>query len=138
MIKIENNEQINLETTNSPINTSSSSSASSSSSMNFTGSNSNACMMVDSNNNQTSFTNNNGNQGNYMNTSMLSTTTSHESLCNEHEANFNDYSSKTNLIVNYLPQNMTQDEIKELFSSVGPVDSCKLIKDKLSGKGFQY
>jgi len=138
MIQIENNEQINLETTNSPINTSSSSSASSSSSMNFTSSNSNACMMVDSNNNQTSFTNNNGNQVNYMNTSMLSTTTSHESLCNEHEANFNDYSSKTNLIVNYLPQNMTQDEIKELFSSVGPVDSCKLIKDKLSGQSLGY
>lgn len=29
---------------------------------------------------------------------------------------------------------MTQDEIKSLFASYGPVDSCKLIKDKLSGK----
>ena len=28
---------------------------------------------------------------------------------------------------------MTQDEIKSLFASIGPVDSCKLIKDKLSG-----
>ncbi len=28
---------------------------------------------------------------------------------------------------------MTQDEIKSLFANVGPVDSCKLIKDKLSG-----
>ena len=41
--------------------------------------------------------------------------------------------NKANLIVNYLPQNMTQDEIKSLFSSIGQVDSCKLIKDKLSG-----
>lgn len=56
---------------------------------------------------------------------------------NDEEANLMmaDYhNSKTNLIVNYLPQNMTQDEIKELFSSIGQVESCKLIKDKLTGK----
>jgi len=47
-------------------------------------------------------------------------------------------SSQTNLIVNYLPQNMTQDEIKELFSSIGPVESCKLIKDKLTGQSLGY
>jgi len=46
--------------------------------------------------------------------------------------------SQTNLIVNYLPQNMTQDEIKELFSSIGPVESCKLIKDKLTGQSLGY
>ena len=51
----------------------------------------------------------------------------------QEDPDYNDYSSKTNLIVNYLPQNMTQEEIKALFSSIGPVDSCKLIKDKLSG-----
>jgi len=44
--------------------------------------------------------------------------------------------SKTNLIVNYLPQSMTQDEIRSLFSSIGEVESCKLIRDKLSGKIF--
>lgn len=48
--------------------------------------------------------------------------------------------SKTNLIVNYLPQSMTQDEIRSLFSSIGEVESCKLIRDKLSGKrsAFSY
>lgn len=56
------------------------------------------------------------------------------SICGDQDdPNFNDFSSKTNLIVNYLPQNMTQEEIKALFSSIGQVDSCKLIKDKLSG-----
>lgn len=45
---------------------------------------------------------------------------------------------KTNLIVNYLPQNMTQDEIKALFMSIGPVESCKLIKDKLTGQSLGY
>lgn len=41
--------------------------------------------------------------------------------------------SKTNLIVNYLPQTMTQDEIKSLFQSIGSVESCKLIRDKVTG-----
>lgn len=41
--------------------------------------------------------------------------------------------SKTNLIINYLPQNMSQEEIRSLFSSIGEVDSCKLIRDKQTG-----
>ena len=45
--------------------------------------------------------------------------------------------SKTNLIVNYLPQTMTQEEIRSLFSSIGEVESCKLIRDKLTG-GFLF
>lgn len=44
--------------------------------------------------------------------------------------------SKTNLIVNYLPQTMTQEEIRSLFSSIGDVESCKLIRDKVTGKTF--
>lgn len=44
--------------------------------------------------------------------------------------------SKTNLIVNYLPQTMTQEEIRSLFSSIGDVESCKLIRDKVTGKFF--
>lgn len=42
--------------------------------------------------------------------------------------------SKTNLIINYLPQNMTQEEIRSLFVSIGEVDSCKLIRDKQTGR----
>lgn len=41
--------------------------------------------------------------------------------------------AKTNLIVNYLPQNMTQDELRSLFSSIGEVESAKLIRDKVAG-----
>lgn len=44
--------------------------------------------------------------------------------------------SKTNLIVNYLPQTMTQEEIRSLFSSIGEVESCKLIRDKVTGMFF--
>ena len=44
-----------------------------------------------------------------------------------------DEDNKTNLIVNYLPQTMTQEEIRSLFSSIGEVESCKLIRDKVTG-----
>ncbi|KAK6057263.1 hypothetical protein COOONC_05220 [Cooperia oncophora] len=40
--------------------------------------------------------------------------------------------SKTNLIINYLPQNMTQEEVRSLFSSVGEIESCKLVRDKMT------
>ncbi|KAI7695208.1 ELAV-like protein 3 [Sarcoptes scabiei] len=46
--------------------------------------------------------------------------------------------SKTNLIVNYLPQTMTQEEIRNLFSSIGEVESCKLIRDKITGQSLGY
>lgn len=44
--------------------------------------------------------------------------------------------SKTNLIVNYLPQNMTQEELKSLFGSIGEIESCKLVRDKITGTQF--
>ncbi|KAL5279492.1 exc-7.2 family protein [Megaselia abdita] len=46
--------------------------------------------------------------------------------------------SRTNLIVNYLPQSMTQEEIRSLFSSMGDVESCKLIRDKFTGQSLGY
>uniref|UniRef100_UPI003AAB2189 ELAV-like protein 1 isoform X6 n=1 Tax=Centroberyx gerrardi TaxID=166262 RepID=UPI003AAB2189 len=45
---------------------------------------------------------------------------------------------KTNLIVNYLPQNMSQEELRSLFSSVGDVESAKLIRDKVAGHSLGY
>lgn len=44
--------------------------------------------------------------------------------------------SKTNLIVNYLPQNMTQEEFRSLFGSIGEIESCKLVRDKITGTLF--
>ena len=49
-----------------------------------------------------------------------------------------DETAKTNLIVNYLPQTMTQEEIRSLFSSIGEVESCKLIRDKVTGQSLGY
>ena len=39
----------------------------------------------------------------------------------------------TNLIINYLPQNMTDKEFYHLFSLVGPVASARVIRDKQTG-----
>ncbi|KAL5112232.1 ELAV-like protein 2 [Taenia crassiceps] len=46
--------------------------------------------------------------------------------------------NKTNLIVNYLPPYMSQDEVKALFSSIGEVESCKLVREKTSGESLGY
>uniref|UniRef100_A0A667W907 ELAV-like protein n=2 Tax=Acanthomorphata TaxID=123368 RepID=A0A667W907_9TELE len=46
--------------------------------------------------------------------------------------------SKTNLIVNYLPQNMTQEEFRSLFGSIGEIESCKLVRDKITGQSLGY
>ena len=44
----------------------------------------------------------------------------------------------TNLIVNYLPPDMSEDEVRNLFAGVGGIQSCKLIKDKLSQASLGY
>ncbi|XP_034251753.1 ELAV-like protein 3 isoform X4 [Thrips palmi] len=62
----------------------------------------------------------------------MHTNSSHNSSANSNEE------SKTNLIVNYLPQTMTQEEIRSLFSSIGEVESCKLIRDKVTGQSLGY
>lgn len=46
--------------------------------------------------------------------------------------------TKTNLIVNYLPQNMTQDEVRSLFGNIGELESCKLIRNKATGQSLGY
>ena len=90
-------------------------------------------LVLDENNNSNFNKQTNGN-GNYA--SMLNS--AEVALCNEHQDLCTEANAKTNLIVNYLPQNMTQDEIKVLFTSIGPVDTCKLIKDKLTGQSLGY
>jgi hypothetical protein len=36
---------------------------------------------------------------------------------------------KTNLIVNYLPQAMNDKELQCMFLTIGPLKSCKVMKD---------
>lgn len=40
-----------------------------------------------------------------------------------------DCDDKTNLIINYLPQHMTDKELYSMFVTIGPVQSCRVMKD---------
>ena len=42
--------------------------------------------------------------------------------------------NKTNIIINYLPQTMSQDDVYSLFSTIGEVENCKLVRDKATGR----
>lgn len=46
--------------------------------------------------------------------------------------------NKTNLIVNYIPQDLSQEEINNMFSAIGPIKNCKLVKDHGSGISLGY
>ncbi|KAF5405588.1 hypothetical protein PHET_00847 [Paragonimus heterotremus] len=46
--------------------------------------------------------------------------------------------NQTNLIVNYLPQAMSQEEMRSLFAKIGKLSSCKLIRDRASGQSLGY
>lgn len=49
-----------------------------------------------------------------------------------------DLKAKTNLIVNYLPPTLTEDDFRMLFSTAGVVQSHKLIKDKDTNASLGY
>lgn len=56
------------------------------------------------------------------------------------ESNLNEteFENRTNLIVNYLPQTMSQEEMRALFAKIGKLASCKLIRDKVTGQSLGY
>lgn len=43
--------------------------------------------------------------------------------------------AKTNLIVNYLPQSMTEKDLYAMFMAIGPIESCRVMKDFKVGCG---
>lgn len=52
------------------------------------------------------------------------------------DPNFN--SEKTNLIVNYLPQNFTDQEFFNLFSTVGKCNKARIIRHRQTGYSYGY
>lgn len=44
----------------------------------------------------------------------------------------------TNLIVNYLPQDMTDRELYSLFRNSGPIESCRIMRDFKVKPKFKY
>lgn len=47
-------------------------------------------------------------------------------------------SPKTNLIVNYIPTSLNQDDIRKMFERLGEVATCKLIRNKITGDSLGY
>lgn len=46
--------------------------------------------------------------------------------------------NRCNLIVNYLPQSLKENDFNLLFSRIGPLKTCKLMFDKQTGYSFGY
>ena len=46
--------------------------------------------------------------------------------------------NKTNLIVNYLPQHLTDKEFHELFSKAGNLIASKIVRDKATGYSYGF
>ncbi|CAO1380259.1 unnamed protein product [Diamesa hyperborea] len=44
----------------------------------------------------------------------------------------------TNLIVNYLPQDMNERELHSLFSAMGPIESCRVMRDFKTGYSYGF
>ncbi|XP_028172301.1 sex-lethal homolog isoform X2 [Ostrinia furnacalis] len=47
-------------------------------------------------------------------------------------------SCKTNLIVNYLPQSMTEKDLYAMFMTIGPIESCRVMKDFKTGYSYGF
>ncbi|XP_046386835.1 sex-lethal homolog isoform X1 [Ischnura elegans] len=45
---------------------------------------------------------------------------------------------RTNLIINYLPQNMTEKELYSMFVTIGPLESCRVMKDYKTGYSYGF
>ncbi|KAL4219045.1 hypothetical protein ACF0H5_021628 [Mactra antiquata] len=43
-----------------------------------------------------------------------------------------------NLIINYLPQFLTDEEYKNMFLSIGPIKSSKIVRDKTTGFSYGF
>lgn len=47
-------------------------------------------------------------------------------------------STTTNLIVNSLPQDMTERELYSLFVTMGPIESCRVMRDLKTGYSYGF
>jgi len=45
---------------------------------------------------------------------------------------------QTNLIVNYLPQTLSDDDFRLMFTNIGSIYSCRIMRDKRTGYSFGY
>ncbi len=46
--------------------------------------------------------------------------------------------NRTNLIVNYLPQTLTDQEFRQMFVAIGPVKASRIIRDRTTGYSYGF
>ncbi|GBP45827.1 Sex-lethal homolog [Eumeta japonica] len=46
--------------------------------------------------------------------------------------------ARTNLIVNYLPQTVTDKDLYAMFTTIGPIESCRVMKDFKTGYSYGF
>ncbi|VDO01566.1 unnamed protein product [Rodentolepis nana] len=90
-------------------------------------SNSSGGLFHTSSDNNSQYVTFNGNSGLHLNSSQ-----SVPSLVN------NEDRSRTNLIINYLPQRFDQHDLHSLFEQIGSIRQCKLIRDRVTGASLCY
>lgn len=56
----------------------------------------------------------------------------------QNDVNFFGNDSSTNLIINYLPQTLSDDEFRSLFLSIGPITSSKIVRDKATNYSYGF
>ncbi|XP_015433529.1 PREDICTED: sex-lethal homolog isoform X2 [Dufourea novaeangliae] len=56
----------------------------------------------------------------------------------QHQQNKSNEEPRTNLIINYLPQSMTEKDLYSLFVTIGPVESCRVMKDYKTGYSYGF
>lgn len=102
---------------------------------------------VDSSNVNDDQVNNNNNNNFDNNGSTIRVKQEPVSLDESNVNNDNDYGAmsndqdddeKTNLIVNYLPQHMTDEEFENLFKKFGSTKSCKIVRNRITGYSYGF
>jgi len=68
----------------------------------------------------------------------VSTKTDDVSASSTNNTNSSNVNNRCNLIVNYLPQSLKEQDFNLLFSKVGQLKTCKLMFDRQTGYSFGY
>lgn len=63
---------------------------------------------------------------------------SSEAKLTGHNISNTNINSRCNLIVNYLPQSLKQEDFTTLFSAIGPIKTCRLMHDRSTGYSYGY
>lgn len=59
-------------------------------------------------------------------------------MATEEHYDDNNGGNQTNLIVNYIPQSLSNEEFRAMFLTIGPIKSSKIIQDRATGYSYGF